>query len=613
MRANGVSSKDRRDRADRFIKAYQKFTEFRTPLALLLISMSLIGTVWCWLATPVAPSPINSTTKVDCVSYAPFRDHQSPWNSQIIVSPDQIAADLNQLAKMTGCIRTYSVENGLDKVPELASKVGLKVLLGVWIGRDRLKNSQLIKTALSLVKDNPGVITAIIVGSEVMLRGEMSESDLRETIRSVKARVDIPVTYADVWEFWLRHQDLAVDVDFVTIHILPYWEDLPVRAENAAAHADAILRRMALAFPGKEVLIGEAGWPSQGRMREGALPSRINQAHFISEILDRASKGHFRVNLFEAYDEPWKRQWEGTVGSSWGLFDGWSRELKYPPGTVVSNYPFWKLQLGSGIALSICVFGAALAALRRRPSMPRLTSWVAVAISATVSGILLGVNAEKALYESYGFGNWLVQGLLLATGLAAPLLCSSALICERTIPALWELVGPREGRCRSLPMLILGGTLAVITLIALQTALGLVFDPRWRDFPYAGLTMAVVPFWTLTLLNPSDSDARPVAEAVFAAVLAGSAFYILFNEGPENWQSLWTAAAYLLLGATLRPVRFAAVANWVLRPSVFSSSVRMLGPEGSGLRPVDVAVVLTPNSLAKKAIEGAATIGAKGE
>src|SRR5262249_36928340 len=160
------------------------------------------------------------------------------------------------------------------------------------------------------------------------------------------------------------------------------------RAENAAAHVDAVLRRVVLAFPGKEVLIGEAGWPSRGRMREGALPSRVNQARFISDILDRARKGHFRVNLFEAYDEPWKRQWEGTVGDSWGMFDGWSREPKYPPGTVVSNYPFWKLQLGSGIALSICVFGAAFAALRRRPSMPRLASWVAVAISATVGGIL---------------------------------------------------------------------------------------------------------------------------------------------------------------------------------------------------------------------------------
>ena len=616
MRIYGVRTKYRRDRADQLTRGCQKAIEFRTPLALFLLSLSIIAAVWCWLATPVALTfaPIASATKVDCVSYAPFRDHQSPWNSESSFSAEQIASDLTQLAKITGCIRTYSVENGLDKVPELASKVGLKVLLGVWIGRDRLKNTQLIKTALSLVREYPSVVTAMIVGSEVMLRGEMSESDLRETIRSVKARVDIPVSYADVWEFWLRYQDISADVDFVTIHILPYWEDLPVRAEDAADYMDAVRRRVVVTFPGKEVLIGEVGWPSRGRMREGALPSRVNQARFISEILDRARKEHFQVNLFEAYDEPWKRQWEGTVGGRWGLFDGWSCEVKYPPGTAaVSNFPFWKLQLGSGLVLSFSVFGAALVALWRRPSMPGLVSWVAVAISATVGGILLGVNAEKTFYESYGINNWLVQGLLLAAGIAAPLLCSGALMSGRALPTFLELVGPREGRRRSLPMLMLGGTLAVTTLIAVETALGLVFDPRWRDFPFAGLTMAVVPFSTLTLLNRPDSDTRPLAEAVFAGLLAAAALYILFNEGLENWQSLRTLAAYLLLGTTLWPARFAPIASRVSRLSAISSKVRMLGPESSDLRPIDVAVVLEPNSLAKKAAEGAATVIAKGE
>jgi glucan 1,3-beta-glucosidase len=183
----------------------------------------------------------------------------------------------------------------------------------------------------------------------------------------------------------------------------------------------------------------------------------------------------------------------------------------------------------------------------------------------------------------------------------------------RALPTFLELVGPREGRRRSLPMLMLGGTLAVTTLIAVETALGLVFDPRWRDFPFAGLTMAVVPFSTLTLLNRPDSDTRPVAEAVFAGLLAAAALYILFNEGLENWQSLWTLAAYLLLGTTLWPARFAPIASWVSRLSAISSKVRMLGPESSALRPIDVAVVLEPNSLAKKAAEGTATVMAKGE
>ena len=84
----------------------------------------------------------------------------------------------------------------------------------------------------------------------------------------------------------MRYQEVGADVDFVTIHFLPYWEDVPPRAEDAAAHVDDIRRRVAIAFPGKEILIGETGWRSYGRMRDGALPSRIDQARFISEILD---------------------------------------------------------------------------------------------------------------------------------------------------------------------------------------------------------------------------------------------------------------------------------------------------------------------------------------
>jgi len=536
---------------------------FRTPLALFFVSLSVIAAVWWWLATPVAlpRAPIDAAAKLECVSYAPFRNDQTPHDQALIVSPEQIAEDLRELAKVSKCIRTYSIDNGLDKVPELASRVGLKVLLGVWIGRDRAKNAHLVDIAVSLVRDHPGVVTAIIVGSEVLLRGEMIVSDLREIIRSVKPRVDVPVTYADVWEFWLRYREIGADVDFVTVHFLPYWEDFPPRAEDAAAHVDGIRKQVAAAFPGKEILIGEAGWPSHGRMRDGALASRVNQARFISEILDRARRDNFRVNLFEAYDEPWKRRWEGTVGGYWGLFDSVDRKLKYPAGEAISNYPFWKLQMACGLALCICVFGSALLTLKHRPSHPGLASWIAVAVSATVGGILLGVSADKMLHESYGYGGWLLQGLLLAAGIAAPLLSTYALMSGRALPAFLEVLGPPKGRTPFFMTNMLGITLIVTTLVAAEIALSLVFDARWRDFPFAALTMAVVPFWTLAFLNGAKSGTRPLSEAVFTGLFALAAVYIILNEGSDNWQAVWTGAMYFLLGSALWQARTVAVAD----------------------------------------------------
>jgi exo-beta-1,3-glucanase (GH17 family) len=529
----------------------------RTPLALLFLSLGAIAAVWWWLATPIqlVRAPIDPNAKLQCVSYAPFRDTQTPLVPTTQIAPEQIAQDLAELAKISDCVRTYSIENGLDQVPRQAAKVGLKVIQGIWLGSNRLKNLAQISTAVRLTKENPAVITALVVGNEVLLRGEMTTADLAATIRSVKVQVAVPVTYADVWEYWLRNREVYEAVDFVTIHILPYWEDLPIRAKFAAAHVDSIRRRMAVAFPGKEILIGETGWPSGGRMRDGALPSRTNQARIVSEILDLAKRENFRVNLIEAYDQPWKRELEGTVGGYWGLFDSVRRAVKYPPGEAISNFPLWKWQMGCGMALSALVFGAAMLTLRRRPWTPRLTSWIAVGISATSAGILLGVAVDKLLYESYGFGGWLQWGVLLAAAIVSPVLCTNALMSGRPLPTFLELLGPREMRAGSALTAILGAALVVTTLIGAETALGFVFDPRYRDFPFAALTMAVLPFSTLTLLNRPQEGVRPIAEAVFAGLLAGSALYTVFNEGSQNWQSLWTCAVYFLLGLTLWQAR----------------------------------------------------------
>jgi glucan 1,3-beta-glucosidase len=531
----------------------------RTPLALLLISLATIAAVWWWLATPITlvRAPIDPKAKLQCVSYAPYRDAQTPLIETTYVPAEQIAADLAQLAKITDCVRTYSIDQGVDQVPALAAKVGLKVIQGIWLGSNRQKNYYQISTGIQLAKNYPGVITGLVVGNEVLLRGEMTAADLAGYIRLVKSQVQVPVTYADVWEYWLKNREIYDVVDFVTIHILPYWEDLPIKAKFAALHVDSIRKRMAVAFPGKEILIGETGWPSHGRMREGALPSRANQAKVVSEILDTAKREGFRVNLIEAYDQPWKRQLEGTVGGYWGLFDAYQRGVKYPPGVPVSNVPFWKLQMASGMVLSVMTFLAALLTLRRRPWTPRLGAWIAVAVSATSAGSLLGLAADKMYFESFGIGGWLQWGALLAASVASPLLCANALMAGRPLPTFLDLFGPREIRTKSILTILLGLALAVTALISAETALGFTFDPRYRDFPYAALTMAVVPFACLTLLNRPQAGARPIAEAVFAGVIGGCTVYVAINEGKDNWQSIWTCVMYAVLALTLWRARAA--------------------------------------------------------
>jgi hypothetical protein len=183
-----------------------------------------------------------------------------------------------------------------------------------------------------------------------------------------------------------------------------------------------------------------------------------------------------------------------------------------------------------------------------------------------------------------------MQSLLLAAAIAAPLLCSMAVMSERALPTLLDVIRRSESRDRSPETIMLGGTLAVITLIAAVTALNLVFDPRWRDFPYPALTMAAVPLWMVTLFNRSKSSANPKAEASFASLLAVAALTIVFNEGFANWQSLWLCAAYGLLSVTLwrlQPgtVRWAALTVSALLPSRLQAAVS--GPGTAGLQAIE--------------------------
>jgi exo-beta-1,3-glucanase (GH17 family) len=522
--------------------------------------LGAIAAVWWWLATPInlARAPVDPNARLQCISYAPFRDHQTSLSSATQVSREQIAEDLAQLAKISDCVRTYATDLGLDQIPELAAKVGLKVIQGIFLDRNQQKNRTQISTGIRLAREYPGTITALVVGNEVLLRKEMAASDLAATIRSVKAQVAVPVTYADVWELWLRNRELYDAVDFVTIHILPYWEDFPVPASFAAAHVDTIRQRMAETFFGKEVVIGETGWPSEGRMRDAALPSRINQARVVSDILDLARRENFRVTLFEAYDEAWKRQLEGTVGGYWGLFDSAQRALKYPPGVPISNFPLWKLQMSSGMVLAILIFVAAWLTLHRTPRQPRFASCFAVGISATTAGILFGVAAQKMFYESYGAVGWLLQGTLLVAATASPLFGANALMSGRAPPTFLELLGPKDYRPPSKLAIMHGLALIATIVIGTETALGLVFDPRDKDFPFAVLTMAAVPFAAMTLLNNPKKGIRPLTESVFAGLFLVAAIYTGLNEGPANWQSLWTCAAYLLLAVTLWRARVRA-------------------------------------------------------
>ena len=127
------------------------------------------------------------------------------------------------------------------------------------------------------------------------------------------------------------------------------------------------------------------------------------------------------------------------------------------------------------------------------------------------------------------------------------------------------MLGRAAQRPREVAAFGLGVLLIVLAVLSVQAALGLVFDPRYRDFPFAPLTAATVPLMLLTKAKPAVKRGllarwkqrlqAPAAESVIAATLMASAVYIVCNESFANWQAVWFSAALLALAFTLLQAR----------------------------------------------------------
>jgi len=477
---------------------------------LLLCALAAYG-AWGWwkLGRPV-PLPDAPSGRIACVSYAPFRlPGESPLDPRAFVSPQRIDADLQALSQRFDCVRTYSQGQGLSAVPRIAQRHGMQVLLGIWLGRDREANAEQIRLGIAVAREYPQAVRGIIVGNEVLLRGDLSEAALAGYIREVRAAVSAPVTYADVWEFWLRHPALAGAVDYITIHILPYWEDRPVGPEHAVQHVATVCARVRAAFPGRRVMIGETGWPSAGRPRQTAIPSVVNEARYLREFLDYAASVHMPYNVIEAFDQPWKRAQEGTAGGYWGIFDVQARPKFGMTGPMV-EVPRWWLgwlvaALGAGLFL-------ACGGRTRRGR-----GWIALALAGFASGAALAWQYRQLALAARDGWEWTASlGACIAALATAVLLAwTIAAHLGGTVDAT---PAARDGSPKETPPAPWWDWLQCAWLLALAYyGLLLVFDGRYRDYPLGLFALPCIGYALCACLRAGRS--MPLLESRFLACL----------------------------------------------------------------------------------------------
>ncbi|GAB2568007.1 glycoside hydrolase family 17 [Dyella jejuensis] len=509
----------------------------------VLAVATLAGLAWWWnLGRPVS-LPDAPSSRIACVSYAPFRKPgETPFDLHYRITPERIDEDLHALSQRFDCVRTYSQSNGLDAVPAIAARYHMQVLMGIWLGGVAKENEREIEQGIATANANPKTIRGIIVGNEVLLRGELSPRRLAEFIHRVRVATPatIPVTYADVWQYWERYPQMASSVDFVTIHILPYWENEPVAAVDAVKHLEAVYTHMQQLFPGKQLMIGETGWPSAGKLRRSAEPSLVDEALYLREFLRYASTVHMPYNVIETFDQPWKRVMEGTVGGYWGIFDSQARP-KFPMLGPVTEDPQWWLGWLAGVAGTL-VF-AAIGGWRRH--WHGAAGWLALLLAGFAAGTSAAWQVRQMLFACVGWPEW----LLASVNLVAALVVASAL--ARRIAAH---LADHHDHSEPAPWWRFGSLFALVLYDLL-----LAFNGRYLDFPMGLFALPCVAYGVFGLLTHERS--MPSLEQRFLACVGPllAIVPVVQDVGMNKVAWLWLAMNLAIALPVLSAWRFHAV------------------------------------------------------
>lgn len=317
-------------------------------IAVAIAALSIA--LWALINRPDIESPWPDV--IQGFAFSPMRADDNPIE-HLLPSPEDIDRDLALLESKTHAVRTYSVEGSLAKVPELAKQHHINVTLGADISTDMARNSEELLTMIALADKNRQNVVRVLVGNEALLRDDVSLEQMIDYLKLARAELDIPVSTAEPWHIWLKYPELAANVDYLAVHMLPYWEGISI--DHAVDYIDEKLNLLKQTFPDKTIVIAEVGWPSHGRTRKDAVASEANEAIFLRRFLERAEQQHYIYYVMEAFDQPWKSVNEGSVGAYWGVYNV-DRDAKFEFTAPIFRIPQWQTLALISIVIAAITF-----------------------------------------------------------------------------------------------------------------------------------------------------------------------------------------------------------------------------------------------------------------
>ena len=256
------------------------------------------------------------------VCFSPYAEGQQAGD---ILSADQIKRRLDIIAPHTQWIRSFSCTEGNELIPEMAHQKGLKTVVGAWISNDKNRNEKEIQSLIKLGK--AGLVDIAAVGNEALHRNEISEQELITYIKRVKeALPNVTVSYVDAYYQFLDKPNLVSVCDVLLVNFYPFWEG--AKNEYAVSYLQHMMEVTQTIANGKKIIISETGWPSEGEPVEEAIPSELNAMDYFVASQEWASANAVELFYFSSFDESWKINQEGTIGTSWGIWDK-NEKLKF--------------------------------------------------------------------------------------------------------------------------------------------------------------------------------------------------------------------------------------------------------------------------------------------
>ncbi len=363
---------------------------YRLLIALALASAVAVAQYWLWQHFNRGSEFIGATQSIKGFAYNGFQRDQGPQKG-LFPTTEQLATDLDLLARSADGLRTYGV-NDMPALLDLAGERDMLVTAGAWLDPDLEKNEREIAALIAAAKTMRHV-ERVMVGNESILRGDLEVAEVIGYLDRVRKAVRKPASTAEPWHVWLKNPELAKHVDYITVHLLPYHEGVPVEAavEYAFQRYDELVK----AFPKKKIVIGEIGWPSRGPVIGAAVPSLDNEARFIREFLAHPRTARLDYFLMEAIDQPWKVDFEGWAGPYWGMFNA-DREPKFALEGLVERDPHWSKKASNAAVIAFAPMFLAIFFLPGWSIVGRL--FIAAMIQACVSTLIVGINVPVDYY-----------------------------------------------------------------------------------------------------------------------------------------------------------------------------------------------------------------------